>query len=64
MASLHERRELRSDFLLEEATDVVWALTGYDLYRMLVLDRRWEPERYEMWLARLLTEHLLHHGDG
>ena len=59
MASLHEQGVLRPDLSLEEATDVLWALTSYDLYRMLVVEQRWQPERYETWLAQLLVQHIL-----
>lgn len=59
IASLHKQGALRLDLSLEEATDVLWALTSYDLYRMLVVDQHWEPERYETWLAQLLVQHLL-----
>jgi AcrR family transcriptional regulator len=59
IASLREQGTLRPGLSLEEATDVLWALTSYDVYRMLVVEQRWEPERYETWLAQLLTQHLL-----
>jgi AcrR family transcriptional regulator len=59
IASLHDQELLRPGLSLEEATDVLWALTSYDVYRMLVVEQRWEPERYETWLAQLLTQHLL-----
>jgi len=59
IASLHDQEMLRPGLSLEEATDVLWALTSYDVYRMLVVEQRWEPERYETWLAQLLTQHLL-----
>jgi len=59
IASLHNEGALRHDLSAEEATDILWALTSYDLYRMLVVEQRWEAVRYEMWLARLLIEHLL-----
>lgn len=59
MASLHGQGALRPGLSLEEATDVLWALTSYDLYRMLVVEQHWESERYETWLAQLLTQHLL-----
>jgi hypothetical protein len=59
IASLHEAGALRHDLEAEEALDVLWALTSYDLYRMLVVKQGWEPVRYELWLARLLSEHLL-----
>lgn len=59
MAFLHEQGVLRSGLSFEEATDVLWALTSYDLYHMLVMEQRWEPERNEAWLAQLLVQHLL-----
>jgi AcrR family transcriptional regulator len=59
IATLREQEALRPGLSLEEATDVLWALTSYDLYRMLVMDQHWDPQRYETWLAQLLIEHLL-----
>ena len=59
IASLSEQGALGPGLSFEEATDVLWALTSYDVYRMLVVEQRWEPERYETWLAQLLTQHLL-----
>ena len=64
IASLHEQGALRPDLSLEEATDVLWALTSYDLYRMLVVEQHREPERYETWLAQLLVQHLLASASG
>ena len=59
IASLHEQGALRPGLPLEEAIDVLWALTSYDLYRMLVVEQRWEPLRYETWLAQLLIQQML-----
>jgi len=59
IASLHDQEMLRPGLSFEEATDVLWALTSYDVYRMLVVEQGWEPERYETWLAQLLVQHLL-----
>ena len=59
IVSLHEQGVLRSGLSFEEATDVLWALTSYDVYSMLVVEQSWEPERYETWLAQLLVQHLL-----
>jgi AcrR family transcriptional regulator len=56
---LREQGVLTPFLSFEEATGVLWALTSYDLYRMLVVEQRWEPERYETWLAQLLVQHLL-----
>jgi AcrR family transcriptional regulator len=58
IASLHEQGLLRPGLSLEEAADTLWALTSYDLYRMLVVEQRWEPQRYETWLAQLLIQQL------
>src|SRR6266699_443955 len=59
IADLHEHGLLRHGLPPEEAIDILWSLTSYDLYRMLVLERRWLPEGYETWLAHLLIQHLL-----
>ncbi len=59
IAYLVERRVLRSGLSPEEATDTLWALTGYDLYRALVGECGWAPERYETWLAGVLIQRLL-----
>jgi AcrR family transcriptional regulator len=64
IAYLHEHQVLHQGLPPEEATDVLWALTSYDLYRMLVIEQRWEPVRYETWLAQLLIQHLLQPVDG
>ncbi len=64
IASLHKQGVLRPGLSFEEAADVLWALTSYDLYRILVVERRWEPVRYETWLAQLLTQQLLQSADG
>ena len=58
-ADLHEQGVLRLDLSVDEANDILWSLTGYDLYRMLVIERRWTPERYERWLNDLLLDQLI-----
>jgi len=45
------------------ATDILWALNHPDLYRLLVRQRRWPPDRYERWLAAVLREQLLDRAD-
>ena len=59
IADLREHGVLRQDLSVEEAVDVLWSLTSYDLYHLLVTERRWDPLRYESWLTALLIEHLL-----
>jgi AcrR family transcriptional regulator len=63
VASLREQGVLRTGLSFEEATDVLWALTSYDLYRMFVVEQRWEPVRYETWLTQLLIHQLLQPGE-
>lgn len=64
IADLQERGVLRHGLSSEEANDVLWTLTSYDLYRMLVVECRWPSERYETWLTELLIRELLQAGDG
>ena len=56
---LREKGILRKDLGPEEAADIVWALTSYDLYRALVNERRWPARRYRDWLAGTLADGLL-----
>lgn len=41
------------------ATDLLWAFSNEELWRELVEERSWSPERYEQWLARTLTAQLV-----
>lgn len=56
---LGEHGVLRRERSPEEVTDEVCALTGYDLYRALVVECGWAPERYEAWLTEILRQRLL-----
>ena len=55
--------DLRTDLAagLDEriATDLLWAFSNEELWRELVEDRGWSPDRYEQWLARTLVAQLL-----
>lgn len=44
---------------LLSARDILWAFTGRDLYRMLVIERGWDSDRFEEWLDQLLVKTLL-----
>lgn len=59
---LVERGRLRRDLSPDEALDILWTLTSYDLFRMLVQDCGWLPDRYEAWLAEVLAQRLLGSG--
>ncbi len=45
-----------------EATDLLWAFSNEELYRELVEERGWSPERFERWLAATLRQQLLGNG--
>jgi AcrR family transcriptional regulator len=44
---------------LAKIRDILWAFTGRDLYRMLVIERGWSSDEYERWLAEFLIQTLL-----
>jgi AcrR family transcriptional regulator len=44
------------------ARDIFWMLTGRDVYRMLVRERGWSPQKYQDWLADTLVHSLLTPG--
>jgi AcrR family transcriptional regulator len=50
---------LQPGLLERDAADIVHALMSPDLYRLLVTERDWAPERYERWLAATLIGQLL-----
>lgn len=43
----------------ETATDLLWALSNEELWRELVEERKWSPDRYEQWLAVTLVSQLI-----
>jgi len=43
--------------------DILWAFTGRDMYRMLVVEKGWESDEYEKWLAQLLIKTLVSHHE-
>ena len=57
--SLARAGALRPELRERDAADVVHALGSPELYRLLVVDRGWKPERYARWLERTLVDQLL-----
>jgi len=43
---------------MQEARDILWAFTARDLFRLLVVERKWSVKRYEEWLADALVSAL------
>lgn len=56
---LKDSGRLRKNLTLATARDVLWTLTGRELYRMLVRERGWSSQAYETWLADTLAAALL-----
>jgi AcrR family transcriptional regulator len=60
--SLLRKGALKDGLTLEQATDIHWALSSPDMYRLLVRERAWTPHQYEEWLAATTTSLLLREG--
>jgi AcrR family transcriptional regulator len=56
---LADRGALRPGLSVEEARDLLWTLASLAVHDLLVLQRRWPPERYRDWLAATLARALL-----
>jgi AcrR family transcriptional regulator len=56
---LRDAGRLRPELSHETARDIFWMLTGGDVYRMLVRERKWSPQKYQDWLADTLVHSLL-----
>ena len=60
--SLREAKRLRPGLSYRAARDILWTLTGSDVYRMLVREREWSSHKYQDWLADTLVHSLLIHS--
>lgn len=52
-------KQLVKGLTLQKARDILWSLTGRDMYRMLVVEREWSSDEYEKWLGHMLVNSLL-----
>jgi len=59
IASLHDANSLRKGLNYATARDILWTLTSRDVYRMLVRERGWTPQKYQEWLGEALVNSLL-----
>jgi len=57
--SLRKAKRLRPGLSYRTARDILWTLTGSEVYRMLVRERGWSSARYQEWLADTLVHSLL-----
>jgi AcrR family transcriptional regulator len=56
--SLSRAHALKPGLRERDAADLIHALMSPEVYRLLVGDRGWTPERYKQWLATTLTQQL------
>jgi len=56
---LHTAGRLRKNLTVTSARDILWTLTGREVYHMLVRERGWPSQAYETWLAETLAATLL-----
>jgi AcrR family transcriptional regulator len=56
--ALDRSRSLREGLQEHDAVDLVHALMSPEVYRLLVVDRSWPPDKYQQWLATTLIQQL------
>lgn len=61
---LRDTGALRPGLRHQTARDIFWMLTGGDVYRMLVSERGWSPQKYQNWLAETLVGSLLRNRES
>jgi TetR/AcrR family transcriptional regulator, regulator of autoinduction and epiphytic fitness len=57
--SLARTGALRPGLRERDAADIIHALMSPEVYRLLVRDRGWSPQRYQQWLNDVLADQLL-----
>lgn len=56
---LTRRHALRSGLTQAKAADVTYAVMSPEVFRILTVERGWDEDEYEVWLARTLRSQLL-----
>ena len=46
-----------------EARRILWMYTSREVYRMLVIEGGWTPDRYEEWLSQTMVAALVEGGE-
>lgn len=57
--ALVKEKALQKGLTRRKAKDILWAFTGRDLYRMLVIEQKWSSDAYEKWVGQMLIKSLL-----
>ena len=58
VSALARNGSLRDGLTARAASDLVHALMAPEVYRLLVVDRKWSAERYQQWLTTTLVQQL------
>ncbi|MGZ3183176.1 MAG: TetR/AcrR family transcriptional regulator [Telluria sp.] len=64
IVALFDAKQTKPGLALEEARRIAWMYTSRDVYRMLVHEGGWTPERYEQWLRETLLNALVKQPRG
>jgi AcrR family transcriptional regulator len=56
---LFEAGKAKSGLTIEDARRILWMYTSRDVYRMLVQEGGWTPDRYQKWLSETLLDALI-----
>lgn len=59
LRDIQDKGPLKNGVTFEKARDIMWAYTGRDLYRKLVMERGWSSDQYEKWIGDALIQELL-----
>jgi AcrR family transcriptional regulator len=62
--SLQEKSALAPGLSVERAADLLWTLNHPNLWQLLVVQRGWTPEEYELWCADTACAQLLQRLDA
>lgn len=54
-----KEKSLKKGLSAAKARGLLWALTGRDLYRLLVIEQNWPSKDYEIWLSNTLSQQLI-----
>ena len=63
IVALFDAGKARSGLSLDTARRILWMYTSRDVYRMLVQEGGWSPDRYQEWLSRTLLDTLVEGSD-
>lgn len=59
LASWHAEGRLQPGMTRRQADDILWALTGPDVYMLFVVERRWPRKALRDWLVGMISRELL-----